>query len=65
MRTRPVAHGFAARSISHRFPRARFFTILPAQAGLGNIGKAESADDISEKISVGFVEGGVCRGRSR
>ncbi len=51
--------GFAARSISHRFPRARFFTVLPAQPELGDISEAESADYIVEKIDIGFVEVGL------
>jgi hypothetical protein len=32
---------------------------LPAESELSDISKAESADDISEKIGIGFVEVGV------
>jgi len=34
----------------------KLFTILPAQPELGDVGEAESADNIAEKIGVGFVE---------
>jgi hypothetical protein len=36
----------------------KFFAVLPAKPELGDIGEAESADDIGEKIDIGFVKVG-------
>src|SRR5690242_10184836 len=34
----------------------KFFTVLPTQSELGDIGEAESANNVSEKIDIRFIE---------
>ena len=36
-----------------------FFAVLPTESELGDVSKAEPADNVSEKIGIGFVEVGV------
>ena len=40
-------------------PAKKFFAVLPAQPELGNVRKTKSANNISEEVSLGFVEVGV------